>query len=136
MKLFKHFTNQSRITFNAVRQSLTASSDIFWVLFQLGTESNKKKEINSFIVTHFLSLIAFRKKFYCRKIIINSYITHFLSHINQEQILMNEYNYQQLYHTFSGSHINWEHNQIQYDKYQQLYPSFLESDSIQKQIVL
>ena len=48
-------------------------------------------------ITHFLSLIAFMNKFYCRMISTDD----FESYSNQGQILMHEHNYyQQFYHIF------------------------------------
>ena len=44
--------------------------------------------------------MAFRNKFYCRRMDIYSFITHYESYSNQRQILMHVGNYQQLYHTF------------------------------------
>ena len=105
-KLYKTFLialfakHQSGISFNAARESSTASSHIFWVIrlsgqytikkdvpkqlcyifleLYIDQEQNQiqKTSINRFI-THFLSVIVFRNIFYCRRMSINSFIAHF-----------------------------------------------------------
>ena len=58
----------------------TAKLHIYWVLHLSGIESNTKKASMNCPMTHFFSFVAFRSKFYCRR--INSFIRHNTTIIN------------------------------------------------------
>ena len=92
------FFKQSGRTFNVGRKTSAALLHIYCVL-QLSRQRSKMITENSF-VTHFLSLIVVRKKFYCTRRCINSCITHFLGlRPIRDKLLMHEHNYQHIFYS-------------------------------------
>ena len=95
LTFFKLYIYQGSIQLNKDLQKQLCHTYLeFYIEFCINREYNqiqKETSIHCFI-TYFSSLMAFKNKFYCIRISINSFVTHFYS--IREQILMHEGNCQ------------------------------------------